>query len=105
MIKLKKLITEKRGTCWKGYSQVGMKKKGNRMVPNCVKNEEKLSEEKIQIPGVGVMSYDGLKKNVNKKVQDLLKRSKKGNHTGVGENQFKLLGVMWKALADYEENK
>ena len=51
------------------------------------------------------MSYDGLKKNVNKKVQDLLKRSKKGNHTGVGENQFKLLGVMWKALADYEENK
>lgn len=105
MIKLKKLITEKRGTCWKGYSQIGMKKKGNRMVPNCVKNEEKLSEEKIQIPGVGVMSYDGLKKNVNKKVQDLLKRSKKGNHTGVGENQFKLLGVMWKALADYEENK
>ena len=105
MIKLKKLITEKRGTCWKGYSQIGMKKKGNRMVPNCVKNEEKLSEEKIQIPGVGVMSYDGLKKNVNKKVQDLLKRSKKGNHTGVGENQFKLLGVMWKALADYEENQ
>ena len=105
MIKLKKLITEKRGTCWKGYSQVGMKKKGNRKVPNCVKNEEKLSEEKIQIPGVGVMSYDGLKKNVNKKIQDLLKRSKKGNHTGVGENQFKLLGVMWKALADYEENK
>ena len=105
MIKLKKLITEKRGTCWKGYSQIGMKKKGNRMVPNCVKNEEKLSEEKIQIPGVGVMSYDGLKKNVNKKVQDLLKRSKKGYHTGVGENQFKLLGVMWKALADYEENK
>ena len=105
MIKLKKLITEKRGTCWKGYSQVGMKKKGNRMVPNCVKNEEKLSEEKIQIPGVGVMSYDGLKKNVNKKVQDLLKRSKKGSHMGVGESQFKLLGVMWKALADYEENQ
>ena len=105
MIKLKKLITEKRGTCWKGYSQIGMKKKGNRMVPNCVKNEEKLSEEKIQIPGVGVMSYDGLKKNVNKKVQDLLKRSKKGSHMGVGESQFKLLGVMWKALADYEENQ
>ncbi len=30
-------ITEKRGTCWVGYKQVGMKKKGNRMVPNCVK--------------------------------------------------------------------
>ena len=23
--------------CWQGYKQVGMKKKGNRMVPNCVK--------------------------------------------------------------------
>ena len=63
------------------------------------------ASDKIRIPGVGVSSYDNLKKNVNKKVQDLLKRSKKGNHTGVGENQFKLLGVMWKALADYEENK
>ena len=30
-------VEEKRGPCWKGYSQIGMKKKGNRMVPNCVK--------------------------------------------------------------------
>ena len=26
----------KRGTCWVGYEQKGMKKKGNKMVPNCV---------------------------------------------------------------------
>ena len=63
------------------------------------------ASDKIQIPGVGVSSYDNLKKNVNKKVQDLLKRSKKGNHTGVGERDIKLLGVMWKALADYEEKQ
>ena len=25
-----------RGTCWVGYEQKGMKKKGNKMVPNCV---------------------------------------------------------------------
>lgn len=25
------------GTCWDGYKQVGMKKKGKKMVPNCVK--------------------------------------------------------------------
>ena len=25
--------------CWVGYKQVGMKKKGNRQVPNCVKEE------------------------------------------------------------------
>ena len=30
-------ITEKRGTCWVGYKQLGMKKKGDKMVPNCVK--------------------------------------------------------------------
>tara|TARA_Y100001963_G_C6527394_1_gene329490 strand:- start:192 stop:476 length:285 start_codon:yes stop_codon:yes gene_type:complete len=59
--------------------------------------------DKIQIPGVGVSSYDNLKRNVYKKVQDLMKRCKKGDHTGLGESQFKLLGVMWKALGDYEE--
>ena len=26
----------KKGSCWDGYVQAGMKKKGNRMVPNCV---------------------------------------------------------------------
>lgn len=26
----------KRGSCWVGYEQKGMKKKGNKMVPNCV---------------------------------------------------------------------
>ena len=104
-MKLIDLINEARGTCWKGYSQIGMKKKGGKMVPNCVKNESTISEDKVQIPGVGVMKYNTLKKDVNKKVQDLLKRSKRGNHTGLDDRQFKLLGVMWKALADYEENK
>ena len=31
---------EARGTCWHGYQQKGYKKKGNKMVPNCVKEEE-----------------------------------------------------------------
>jgi hypothetical protein len=29
-------LTEKKGPCWDGYKQVGLKKKGNKMVPNCV---------------------------------------------------------------------
>ena len=32
--------------CWDDYKQVGMKKKGNRMVPNCVPLEENELEEK-----------------------------------------------------------
>ena len=30
-------INEARGTCWVGYKQVGMKDKGGKKVPNCVK--------------------------------------------------------------------
>ena len=33
----KESVEEARGTCWVGYKQVGMKKKGDKMVPNCVK--------------------------------------------------------------------
>lgn len=34
-------ITE---ACWKGYKQVGMKKKGDKQVPNCVPVEENLRD-------------------------------------------------------------
>ncbi len=36
-MRITEIITEK---CWDGYSQQGMKKKGDRMVPNCVKKED-----------------------------------------------------------------
>jgi hypothetical protein len=36
--KLVKVLTEK---CWKGYTQKGMKKKGKKMVPNCVPVKKK----------------------------------------------------------------
>ena len=32
-------LTEKKGPCWTGYEQKGMKKKGKKMVPNCVPEE------------------------------------------------------------------
>ena len=38
-------ITEARGTCWVGYQQVGMKKKGGKMVPNCVKETTEIFYE------------------------------------------------------------
>ena len=31
--------TDLEEACWVGYKKVGMKKKGDRMVPNCVKEE------------------------------------------------------------------
>jgi len=35
----------KRGTCWEGYVQAGMKKKGSKMVPNCVPAGSKKMKE------------------------------------------------------------
>lgn len=35
--------------CWVGYKQVGMKKKGKKIVPNCV--EEELSEAAVDAKG------------------------------------------------------
>jgi hypothetical protein len=40
MIKLKELLNEIEEACWDSYKQVGMKKKGERMVPNCVMKEQ-----------------------------------------------------------------
>jgi hypothetical protein len=34
----------KNDPCWVGYKQVGMKKKGDRVVPNCVKEGEEINE-------------------------------------------------------------
>ena len=38
--------------CWSGYKQIGMKKKGKKMVPNCVP-EEAVSEEDVKGKGSG----------------------------------------------------
>ena len=43
--KKKESIEEARGTCWVGYSQKGMKKKGDKMVPNCVKETTEIFYE------------------------------------------------------------
>jgi hypothetical protein len=42
----KHYLEEGPGPCWDGYKKVGMKKKGNKMVPNCVPLEEEVIEEK-----------------------------------------------------------
>lgn len=33
--------------CWKGYEQVGMKEKGGRKVPNCVKSSSDHAEFRV----------------------------------------------------------
>ena len=53
MIKLTDILNEDENPCWKGYKQIGMKKKGGKEVPNCVPesvvNEESLNEASLTI--------------------------------------------------------
>ena len=44
-------VSEEKDPCWKGYKQVGMKKKGNKMVPNCVPEELEERFERINTTG------------------------------------------------------
>ena len=43
-----KRIKEAQGTCWDGYRQDGMKKKGGKMVPNCVPIGEVSQDKEIK---------------------------------------------------------
>ena len=66
---------------------------------------EKKKDDLIYVQGIGRYDYKGLKKNVERKIKDLTKRNKKGDHSGIGKNQLSVLSAMWEALSDYEENQ
>jgi hypothetical protein len=36
LLSFNEFLAEKKGPCWPGYKQVGLKKKGGKTVPNCV---------------------------------------------------------------------
>ena len=64
-------------------------------------NEKK--EDLIYVQGIGRYEYKSLKKNVERKLKDLTRRNKNGDHTGIGKNQLSVLSAMWVALKEYEE--
>ena len=66
---------------------------------------EKKSDKEIYVQGIGKYSYDTLQKNVEKKLKDLLKRSKRDNHASIGESQLEVLQRMWLALKEFEDEK
>ena len=66
---------------------------------------EKKKDDLLYVQGIGRYDYKGLKRNVERKIKDLTKRNKKGDHSGLGKNQFKVLAAMWEALSEYEENQ
>ena len=91
MIKLADIINEQlqEKSCWKGYIARGTKKKGNRMVPNCVPLEEVESgQEKEMIQGIaeilrGVKDVDNRKKLAIKQLSQL-----KSEGINIDEDEF-----------------
>ena len=63
------------------------------------------TSDRIQVQGLGVYDHKSLSKKVGKMVDDLSKRNRKGNHTGLGKRQLGTLAAMWEALAKSEEKK
>ena len=55
-----KTFKEIREACWTGYKQVGQKKKGNRMVPNCVPEETVEEDAPANAAGSGNIAGIGV---------------------------------------------
>jgi len=51
--------------CWEGYEQIGMKKKGTRMVPNCVRISEAKKKKKIN-PAYLTKDAAAMKKEIDR---------------------------------------
>ena len=70
---LAKQVEQIEEACWDGYKQVGMKKKGNKEVPNCVPEEKELNEwGEIEEEA----EYQGRKVTLNKPTAGDVKKSK-----------------------------
>ena len=66
--------------CWDSHKQVGMKKKGNRMVPNCVpKNEEAEERDSMTLPKIGKI------RNVSKRVSKQRTKNRVFDKIKIGE--------------------
>ena len=86
--KKKESVDEARGTCWVGFKQVGMKDKGGRKVPNCVKEEMEIfyevdgkghgyTFEYLRLPeDINEAEYQGRKVKLGKPMQGDAKKFK-----------------------------
>lgn len=90
MIKLGDILNEtlQEKSCWKGYIARGTKKKGDRMVPNCVPLEEEAGQEKEMIEGIAEI-LRGVKDEDNRRELAIAELSKlKSEGINVDEEQF-----------------
>lgn len=65
MLSFREYLKEAEDPCWKGYRQLGMKKKDGKEVPNCIPEEE-----------INEAEYQGKEVPLNKPMQGDVKKSK-----------------------------
>jgi len=76
--------------CWEGYKQVGLKKKGNKMVPNCVPVSEikEVAKNNTCVNCGNIVTEDILDENLRKWFKDkwvnIGKKDKSGKHPPCG---------------------
>jgi hypothetical protein len=58
--------------------------------------------EKIQVPGIGVYTWDTLTSKVHRMAKDLEKNAKRGDWNKSSRNGIRAFAEMWKALAEYD---
>jgi len=75
---IEKLEKDSDDPCWKGYAQLGMKKKNGKEIPNCVPVEEKDLEE---------ISQEKLKKYLNKAHTDHIQKSMSSDELWMASRQ------------------
>ena len=63
---------------------------------------EKKAEDKIQVSGIGVYTYDTLKNKVQRMTKDLEKSAKRENWNKSSRNTIRAFAEMWNALAEYD---
>ena len=81
-IKARKMFGE---ACWVGYKKVGMKKKGDKMVPNCVPEETQKGKNVVPPPAGTIATTGGIQEeeNENKPLGKVMR-------AGDGKKKFKV---------------
>ena len=84
--------TEDKGPCWDGYKQIGMKKKGGRMVPDCVPEEVELEENDKALANKAKESGEPLG-DLKKVYKRGLAAYASGHRPGMGQHQWAMARV------------
>jgi hypothetical protein len=64
---LDEIFLDEDGPCWDSHKQVGMKKKGNKLVPNCVPKNEDVPANNVGSGNIAGMNGDHMSKAAQKK--------------------------------------